>query len=144
MQSYHLCIFRKDFPRNVRTDSVIVRTPSSDVRRLQSPGAPMSAGHYHPYRRLQSSLGLSSDHQDWLDNLQRLRERIASQIQVWVKIYFPPQKNIFRQIISKSPYFLKKNIEKSTRNVIFDVFFGLLKKPNFLKTPWHIWKNIHL
>ena len=41
----------------------------------------MSAGHYHPYRRLQSSLSLSSDHQDWLDNIQRLRERIASQIQ---------------------------------------------------------------
>ena len=40
----------------------------------------MSA-HYHPYRRLQSSLTLASDHQDWLDNLARLRERIASQIE---------------------------------------------------------------
>ena len=71
-------IFRKDLSRNLRTDSVIVRNTSADVRR--SRGGQMS-GHYHPYRRLHSSLSLASDHQDWLDNLARLRERIASQIQ---------------------------------------------------------------
>ena len=74
---YHI-FFSKDLSRSLRTDSVIVRNASADIR--SPPGGQMSA-HYHPYRRLQSSLTLASDHQDWLDNLARLRERIASQIQ---------------------------------------------------------------